>query len=684
MKRKIAVICLCLSLIASMTGCGMMRLAKAVKGAAESESVMSDNTVDPKENDPRGAQDINTPDSKDAEGLPTPAPDLYDTEAMFEDFLNNKMPVYYDEENPNKLMTEFVDIFEGKTQDGELYFYDILTGYDIYFAPGREYEEQKKDIQYAYIDCGNDGKQELAVDISFLGEAKIQMIIAEESGHLKLWAVLESMYRTYSELENKYGLIGLGGSVSAAEFIDSLYYLNGEGKVQKYYTMQTKFFFGEEVYYEDGLLNAAYDYYVTHPLDQELVLESYNTMEYDVNFSDKEYEEYLNAEMYTAEYLRDGMPYHTDHMYEDGSDFDNIFGMAGYDLYTPEEIDDILAVQAEAIGLDSLTKESEEVDFKVLPKGTVNVVFGADIADGMDDVYHASVAFGKFMKDPINFSDILSEPHMTVFGYMPGQIYGFALRDVTQDDIPELIIDFGPLTYSTMQQLYIYEYDKETGRVYQKMHTDMENGELGEDYLRKYVYSEEDMEWFEEQDEKLEKAYPEYADSILQRKYKGPLIAGMSGSYLVTFDNGIEEDASATMIVRDIVEDCAQIYVENIQYNYDDWSYESYETYGDYWDDPAKIVDDFVPIKFYPINDGSVRKMMNGECETFMEENYTAEDAITTLLDRSDWARDEKYNDGKRYFIICRKYFEDPDFGYKMYINYKPEIFIQCNIDYMD
>ena len=104
---------------------------------------------------------------------------------------------------------------------------DPATGYTLeeltaLLQEGYEMSKNPLDVDFAYIDCGNDGVPELALQFTGLGiyspedDSSIVFIIKENDGKLNSYFSVESWARSFTTV-NKYGIISSMGSGGAAE-----------------------------------------------------------------------------------------------------------------------------------------------------------------------------------------------------------------------------------------------------------------------------------------------------------------------------------------------------------------------------------------------------------------------------------------------------------------------------------
>lgn len=111
---------------------------------------------------------------------------------------------------------------------------------DIWGNPGERY------IKYSYIDCGNDGVNELAVNIVVAGEdgeyseaSYNYAIIKYIDGELRICATTESFYRTYGYI-TYYGGLTTGGSGGASTHYSSEAVVLADGSAYTIYESCTE------------------------------------------------------------------------------------------------------------------------------------------------------------------------------------------------------------------------------------------------------------------------------------------------------------------------------------------------------------------------------------------------------------------------------------------------------------
>jgi len=197
-----------------------------------------------------------------------------------------------------------------------------------------------ENVKYAYIDCGNDGANELALDISINTEDDTvitrQVVIKEMDGKLQLCGVLESLYRSEVRLKGNQGLAILRGSSGAASYEYLIYAFDKDGKMHSICYEDGEFFM--DAYYPEGnaVANAAAQH-MDEISDEDLLRIIY--------FIDDE-GDYGDA-LYCAESDNEEL-------------IEQIFNEADTDLTTSSEIDQMIHERLEPFGITEITDEEPE------------------------------------------------------------------------------------------------------------------------------------------------------------------------------------------------------------------------------------------------------------------------------------------------------------------------------------
>lgn len=658
MKKKVLFfILLCIMLIGAMTACG----------SKENEDQESN------KNKEIHTQDMAQTDlEKDPVNVKTLNEEKVTDQDLFNAFLKDQAEVHFNNYQPEKYY-EFNEFMFEKNDSATLN--ELLAVYNKYYLEELAYSDILYNLSYTYIDAGDVGNKQLVVECGFTQGSGAQFIIDAENGQLEMMYVIDSHDRAYGTVANKYGLITTTSTSSYAEYDVDNKYLDENGTIHNLYIESVNYNFGQDTGYADPLLEWAADFREKEGFKDDVRLKTYCFDEYRSDFTEAEEEAYYDGMLYTVEYVTDEVPWHESQMYEEGSVFSRIFEKAHRKLSTPEEIAEEIAKREEELKMPKKAMEEVPVILDDFTEKEVGAVLGADVTDGKSKLEHALIAYSKFLKNPVNMCDILTEQTYSPYGdAQPGMVYGFALRDFDDDKIPELVIDFGQPALPLMQKIYIYSYNEGDGMVRRMFK--MEDGANGE-YGLKYLKANMNESFIEQYNEELEQRILEcadYADSLLHVKYQGPHMVGTCGRYLVAFNNGVEEDMSMELKWYDFVEDNAQSYTEML--NYMDEGYLDYTTDESCEDNPEEILDKFRPIMFYDIADENIAAILNKEYwdansgdDAFSD--YTEEDAYSFLTEKSAWYYDLGIMDDDDSYdsISCYDYDEETGVSTTIYFD---------------
>lgn len=646
------------TLTASLIGCS--------KGDAENATV-ENSVAEPKKEKTTVSSKPSQSDENANGDKTTPLSD----EELFEAFLKDKAEVHFNNYQPEKyyeLNGYFFDRKDSVTLN------ELLSVYNKYYLEELSYSDIFYNLAYTYIDAGDTGKQQLVVECGFPRGSGAQFIIGVQDGQLEMMYVIDSRESVYGSVANKYGLITITGSSSYAEYEVENKYLDENGEIHNIYIESANYNFGQETGFADPILDWAADFREKEGFKDDVILRTYSFDEYESDFSEEEEEAYYNGMLYTVEYVTDEVPWHEDEMYEEGSIFRRIFEKANRPLSTPEEIETAIAKKEAELKMPKKAMAEEPMVLTDFTDKEIGAVLGADVTDGKSELEHALTAYSKFLKDPVNMCEILTEQSHSPYGNaQPGMVYGFALRDFNEDKIPELVIDFGQPALPLMQKIYIYSYSESDGRVRQMFKMpEGANGGYGLKYLKENM-NESYIQQYNEELEATIAQNSDYAESLLNVKYQGPHMVGTYGRYLVAFDEGVEEDTYKTLKWYDFVEDNMQSYTEMLA-DMDD--YLDYTTDESCEDDPEEVLNNFRPILFYDINDENIEKIISADYwnknvgnDAFSD--YSAEDAYDFLTKKSMWYYDlEIMDDDESYdSISCYDYDEETGVSTTIYFD---------------
>lgn len=669
-KRAFETVIVSLLLTVSLSGCGIFSLMKPSQ-EVDIEEDPGDNGYYP------GDTEIEAPEPEEEE----PEEVALTDEELFDEFLKDRAEVHFHNYQPDQYFEINVPMFgEGES----VTLSELLAIYDEYFMEELSYDVISKEIGYTYIDAGDAGKQQLVVESRFPQGGNTQFVIEAVDGQLEMMYTIDSYYREYATVANKYGLINSTVSYSYDQYAVTYTYLDEKGQVHPVYTEEVSYSFGEETNLADPLLEWAAEFKADEGFENDVILRTYYFDEPDSPpAGENRTYDYV---MYTVEYYTNEEPWHEDSMYEEGSIFRKIFGKAGRVLSTPEEIEAAIADRKNDLGMPENAKEEDPVILTDMSAKEIGAVFGADVDDGRSELEHALTAYTKYLKNPLNMCDILTDVMASPFGdFQPGLIYGFALRDFTEDGIPELVIDYGQPGFALFQKIYIYQYNENDGSVSLMFDTEVgNNGNLGIAAFKKDA-DEEYLSWLEEDYNNKVAQCPDYADSLLNVKYEGPKVVGTYGRYLVTFNSGIEEDMSETVTWYDFVEDRAQYYIEDLQYADGYGESYDYSVEDDCIDDPEEIVFNYKPILFYDFTEDNIETVVSEEywnansgADGFSD--YSAEDACDYLCDKAQWYLDLGIMDDDNSYDTVSSYFYDPDTEISSELYFDPEKRIQSHL----
>ena len=262
---------------------------------------------------------------------------------MYEAFLKDEALVYgYNTEND-------------ADGDGGYSLSDVIEGFKEQYYGMQEIPA----VEYAYIDCGNDGVKELVVRFVGMGiyepgdDSTLVCVIKEIDGQLELCHSYETWARSETTM-NQYGYLTSGGSNGAsnhgfrAGYIDSvgqwnyLYYTEEEADINQL-AMDERLKNIPAV-----AANRSYDgniYVATTTFEEMLSAE-----------------DYLNTERFYTYYV-DG----AEDVYQDGV-YKEIFDEAGVKFYLPEEIDAMIQEKEASFGIDEEIKNAPEISWEKLSK----------------------------------------------------------------------------------------------------------------------------------------------------------------------------------------------------------------------------------------------------------------------------------------------------------------------------
>ena len=152
-------------------------------------------------------------------------------ETAYQEFLEGRRVLHIDEE-----MLEILKKFYGteEFECGAFSMKEILEKINVGYYQYQEENNRLAGVEYAYLDCGNDGSRELAVRFdarSYSDMFQLTFIIIYENGTLYLRHAFESWSRN-SVLINQYGYIWESGSDGAASGGRNESYVDSSGRAK--------------------------------------------------------------------------------------------------------------------------------------------------------------------------------------------------------------------------------------------------------------------------------------------------------------------------------------------------------------------------------------------------------------------------------------------------------------------
>jgi hypothetical protein len=199
--------------------------------------------------------------------------------------------------------------------------------------------DYNSDVEYSYIDCGQDGAQELLAVAQLSAEFRFFMIVKEIDGELVICYDQDAWSRC-DVVVNSDGTIESSGSGGAAVHIVDYAYVDAAGDYKFYYGLEeTLTLFGDYYAYTTG---ENYAEIPTEGLDQEhLGVRDY--------YFEADYTDRTHSHSYFI--LDDNYnDVTTDADYDDSNELKTRFTEAGIKTYTAAEIDQMLKDRASQIG----------------------------------------------------------------------------------------------------------------------------------------------------------------------------------------------------------------------------------------------------------------------------------------------------------------------------------------------
>ena len=244
-KKKIFAIAAAVTMSLTLVGCTLTPFQIMDGDGMVHEDPTATQTPDPvkpegsSNGNENGNPDITNPDNNNPENE-------VDNDAIIDAFINGEGKAKFDhviaDEDTYYTLDEMV-IARG----------DVLLN-DYFGALESEMTSSYKvAVNYAYIDCGNDGIPEMALQVTGNtaeqdNEIQDYYIVKKLNGELCVVDQYESFYRSFGEL-NKYGVFCLSGSGGASLSYVSYERINAEGEHEFIYSDETEYAMADTVIY---------------------------------------------------------------------------------------------------------------------------------------------------------------------------------------------------------------------------------------------------------------------------------------------------------------------------------------------------------------------------------------------------------------------------------------------------
>lgn len=223
-KYAIAALSLCAVL---MTACAEDIDENPTQGV-DTESV----TIGGEQNQKTDSVKSEAEDGADDQAKESPENDS-SSEGLYESFLAGEAKVHFNSENMN-----FENWNTTNIENKELTIQELADSAKKDFVDEEFASECVSDVEYSYIDCGNDGTKELLVKITAGIPEGVQfdnyMIIRDNAGSLQTVFGVDSWDRSYVTV-NEYGVIKTDGSGGWGTFSFNKSYVDGNGAFHPLY-----------------------------------------------------------------------------------------------------------------------------------------------------------------------------------------------------------------------------------------------------------------------------------------------------------------------------------------------------------------------------------------------------------------------------------------------------------------
>nr|WP_155959567.1 hypothetical protein [[Eubacterium] cellulosolvens] len=226
-KKKTMLVTILLSLSLALTSCGQKTteesLLSELARAASSESALPPTVT-------------SSPENLETEDTSTEDPE--ETEAVLQAFIDGEETVGFDNcVFKNEYLTQDLDAFRALFSKGtELTLSDFIATLNGFYE-GKPYEV--KQTRYAFIDCGDDGVPELALEFTYTGQNDgdpVEYWVAKVIDDKIEMCYTDVYYNRSRTTVNKYGVFKNNGSGGAGNENHSVTMIDTDGKPTNVYT----------------------------------------------------------------------------------------------------------------------------------------------------------------------------------------------------------------------------------------------------------------------------------------------------------------------------------------------------------------------------------------------------------------------------------------------------------------
>ncbi len=348
--------------------------------------------------------------------------DIDDGTPLYERFLANKAKVHI---NKDRDFGSYFAFEEGKELN---YTLEELTNAIIsnYIGDSEGIKIELDSIEYAYIDCGNDGNEELAIRINTpaIDDWSEYVVIKDINGKLETIYSNEAWSRSRVSI-NKYGYIYGDGSGGASNHYFEKSYLDAGGNWHYIYGDETTVFDCSDAEYPGDIWSPDGKHVsLEMPLPGSFVFFSFDFN----NTDDNEKDNICSYAQYSGDYENDnglnGYFYcklvGDEVIYDADYPLKKFFDEVGIETVSIKEINELIEEKAQAEGLTPEIVTAEDAEWENL-----EYTFIPDIATYNDSNFLNTKAFFPLYFSLRNTDDASTTLHINSDGTIEGSYYAY-------------------------------------------------------------------------------------------------------------------------------------------------------------------------------------------------------------------------------------------------------------------